>query len=130
MLRSSHTGLRVAALMYRKGFVKVSGRAVCQIKTQPLLLSLMAPKLGDGTRPGKKGKPKPEDELQTKSPAEFFAEHRTMAGFDNVRSNASSAGMQSDPNLVIYDLDIACSAARQVPLYNRPGACGECFGLR
>lgn len=71
------------------------------------------------------------DVLEQKSPAEFFAENKNIAGFDNV-SLEHSKNLSAPHPLYCNDIDFLIqgpAAAREVPLYHCQRACGECTGL-
>lgn len=62
---------------------------------------------GKGTKKG--------DVLQQKSPAEFFAENKNIAGFDNVSRDHFRDGF--DPLLRLCDITVLC------PCSSQPGKC-------
>lgn len=63
------------------------------------------------------------DSLVQKSPAEFFAENKNIAGFDNVSLKRPLAfAIMKWPRLTLSSM-LPRSAARQMPVHHHPRAC-------
>ena len=60
--------------------------------------------------------------LQQKSPAEFFAENKNIAGFDNVSSSKLHRLAGQMPFIVQY---VYCFAAWQMFVHQHQRACGK-----
>lgn len=72
------------------------------------------------------------DVLEQKSPAEFFAENKNIAGFDNVSQAqhlSPSSMCKNDFISLVPDLIPGCFAAWKMLVHNNEGACGERIGL-
>ena len=61
--------------------------------------------------------------LQQKSPAEFFAENKNIAGFDNVSSRHLRRLAYAQLHLIVQH--VHCFAAWQMSVHQHQGACGE-----
>lgn len=63
------------------------------------------------------GKKAGTDVLQQKSPAEFFADNKNIAGFDNVRISDRLLLLQKRFNMYQLATFLTCIAAGQVPVH-------------
>lgn len=69
--------------------------------------------------------PRKTDVLEQKSPAEFFAENKNIAGFDNVSSVSLWTGFVEPAE---FRLKTGCLAAREEPVHYCERACGKFLG--
>lgn len=70
--------------------------------------------------------------LQQKSPAEFFAENKNIAGFDNVSAAVLCVQVRLHATIALPPvaalLHVCMLAAGQMLVHDREGACGELSG--